>query len=305
MKPKKVVVAGATGDLGTKIVKALLDLRTEVTALVRATSDRSKLQAMGVRNFVVGDMMSKQSLKDALHADDDYDAIVASAAGYTRHSKGDSTETDTIGYKNLVDATKEADIPRFVLISILECDKALTVPHFHHKYLVEQYLREKKQPFIALRPGAFLDQAQDFIPPKLAKGVFPVFFEGDYGTICTPDLARYAATAAVSVPDGELNTTVDVGLRTPVNGDSLAAAFSKVLNKPVKAKPAFPPFVTKFVMPIVGKFNSSLGDMNSMVRWVNTGAYVSKDTTRQQKLFGDLPTVEEAVRRYCKDRKLI
>jgi hypothetical protein len=40
---------------------------------------------------------------------------------------------------------------------------------------------------------------------KIEKGIVPVFFEGvDYGTIYTPDLARYAAIAVVSVPDTEL-----------------------------------------------------------------------------------------------------
>ena len=115
MNAKKVVVAGATGNLGNKIVKALLDQGAKVTAMVRATSNRTKLEEMGVKNFVVGDMMDKASLKEALSPKYGFDAIVASAAGYTRHSKGDSAKTDTVGYQNLVDATREAGIPRFVL----------------------------------------------------------------------------------------------------------------------------------------------------------------------------------------------
>ena len=33
--------------------------------------------------------------------------------------------------------------------------------------------------------------------------------------------------------------------------------------------------------------------------------YVSKNTQRQKELFGDLPTIEEAVARYFKDRNSI
>ena len=66
-----------------------------------------------------------------------FDAIVASAAGYTRYTKGDSSQIDTVGYWNLVDAAKEAGIPRFVPISILESDKAVTVPPLHTTYLIE------------------------------------------------------------------------------------------------------------------------------------------------------------------------
>jgi uncharacterized protein YbjT (DUF2867 family) len=303
---KRVVVAGATGSLGSKIVKELLVLGADVTAMVRATSNRSKLEKLGIKNFVIGDLMDKASLKQALSPEHRFDAIVASAAGYTKHSKGDNPKTDTIGYQNLVDATKEAGIPRFVLISILESDKAVKVPHFHNKYLNEQYLRQKGQPFIALRAGAFLDQTPDFILPKIGKGILPVFFEGvDYGTIYTPDLARYVAMAAVTLPDTELNTTIDVGLSTPVNSNSLAAAFSKVLGKPVKPKAVVPSFVTKVLMPVFGLFNANMKDMYEMIKWVNKGEYISKNTQRQKQLFGDLPTIEEAVRRYAKDNKLI
>jgi uncharacterized protein YbjT (DUF2867 family) len=306
METKKVVVAGATGALGSKIVKALLEQGSEVTAMVRATSNRGRLEEMGVNSFVVGDMMDKSSLQEALSPKHKFDAIVASAAGYTRHSKGDSTKTDTTGYQNLVDATREAGIPRFVLISILESDKATSVPHFHNKYLIEKYLAEKQQPFIALRPGAFFDWSDSFMLKKIRSGVVPVFFnEVNYGTIYTPDLARYVAIAATSLPDSELNTTIDVGWSEAVNGKKLAAAFEKVLKKPMKARPVIPPFVVKVIAPVLAAINSNMKDMLEMVKWINTGVYISKDTNRQKKLFGDLPTIEEAVGRYCRDKNLI
>lgn len=305
MKAKKVVMAGATGKLGNKIVRALINQGAEVTAMVRATSDRRKLEEMGVKKFVVGDMMDKDSLKEALSPKHGFDAIVASAAGYTRHSKGDSTKTDTIGYRNLVDAAKEAVIPRFVLISILESNNAVNVPHFHNKYLIEKYLIEKKQPFIALRPGAFFDWSDDFMLKNIKKGKMSLLFYGvDYGTIWTDDLARYTALAAISLPDSELNTTIDVGWSTPVNSRSLEAAFKKVFNKPFKVKPIIPSFLFKILAPVFS-LNSNMKDMVEMVKWVNRGDYISKDTERQKKLFGDLPTIEEAVKRYCKAHNLI
>jgi uncharacterized protein YbjT (DUF2867 family) len=84
------------------------------------------------------------------------DAVVASAAGFSAHSartKGDNSRTDTEGYRNLVDATKRAGVPRFVLISILECDKATGMPHFRQKFVTEQYLAETRQPYLSLRAG--------------------------------------------------------------------------------------------------------------------------------------------------------
>ena len=306
MAKKIVAVAGATGSLGLKIVKAVMETGAQVRALVRSSSNRAALEALGVTDFAVGDMLDPVSLREALSIGPRADAIVASAAGYTRHTKGDSPETDTIGYRNLVDAAREAGIAKFVLISILESDRAASVPHFHHKYLVEQYLKEKEQPFISLRAGAFLDQTQDRVLAGVKSGVFPALFVGvALGMIYTPDLARYAALAAVSLPAAASGTIVDVGWETPATGENLASAFSKVLERPVAVRPAFPPFMTNVMLPFMGLFVPFAKDMSAMMKWIKTGNYVSRNPGRQKELFGDLPSIEEAVRRYCRDRGLI
>lgn len=305
MNTKKVIVAGATGMLGSQIVKELLGQGAEVTAMVRASSNRDALSRMGVKNFVVGDMMDTASLKQALSPKHGFDVIVASAAGYTRRKKGDSAATDTIGYRNLVDATKEAGIPRFVLISILESDKARSVPHFYNKFQIEKYLKEKKQPYIALRPGAFLDQTPDFIIKKITKGILPTFLTGTYGIIYTPQLARYTALAAVALPDTELNTSIDVGWDRPVNEKVLSAAFASILKKKIEVKPVIPPFALKYILPLIARFSENIKDMYEMIRWIDTGVYISKNPQRQKELFGELPTVEESVAQYCRDKGLI
>jgi uncharacterized protein YbjT (DUF2867 family) len=306
MEKKVVTLVGATGSLGLNIAREVIAQGAQVRAVVRTTSNRTNLEKIGVTEFITGDMMDPASLKAALAVSPKANAVIASAAGYTGHTKGDSPKTDTEGYRNIADASKEANIPRFVLISILECDKAADVPHFYHKYQTERYLQKIGQPFIALRPGAFLDQTDDFVYPKVQKGIFPAFIPGvSMGMIYTPDLARYAAMAAVSLPESALNTTVDVGWNQPVSGDDLAAAFSTVLGKKIISKPAFPAFVANVVMPFIGLFKENIKDLVAMIRWIKKGIYVSSNTQRQKELFSDLPTVEEAVRRYCKDRKLI
>ena len=49
-----------------------------------------------------------------------------------------------------------------MLTSILTCDQTPGVPHFWHKRLAEDRLEEQQVPFVALRPGAFLDQVTRF-----------------------------------------------------------------------------------------------------------------------------------------------
>ena len=123
--------------------------------------------------------------------------------------------------------------------------------------------------------------------------------------VYTPDLARYAAMAAVSLPDSALGRSVDIGWDHPASGNQLAHAFAKVLGRPIREKPAFPPFAAKVVMPLLSIFKPGLRDMIAMMRWIGSGAYISRNPQTQKELFGELPSVEEAVRRYCQDRSLV
>jgi uncharacterized protein YbjT (DUF2867 family) len=244
MEMRVATVVGASGTLGSEIVRALLEKGARVRAMVRATSDRTKLESLGVTDFVVADLMDPASLRRALTAEPRAEAVVASAVGFSAHTartKGDNSRTDSEGYRNLVDAAKNAGVPRVVLISILECDKASEVPLFHQKFVTEQYLAEKRQPYLALRAGAFLDRARDRVAPKVRKGVFPEMAPGvAMSMIYTPDLARYAAQAALDVPASALNQSVDVCWDVPATGPLLAAAFTRALGRPVVAKSAFP-----------------------------------------------------------------
>ena len=109
----------------------------------------------------------------------------------------------------------------------------------------------------------------------------------DYATVYIHDLAGYAAVAATSVPTSELNISVDVGWSWLLNDKKLVAAFSKVLNKPMKAKPVISSFIFKVIELVVALFSDNMKDMYEMIKCVDTGEYVSKNTEVQKQLFSD------------------
>jgi uncharacterized protein YbjT (DUF2867 family) len=161
-----VLVVGGTGMLGSQVATELLKRGKPVRALVRSGSDASRLEAAGVE-IARGDMLDAWSL---LRAMEGVDAVVTSAAGYTRHRKGDTPKTDTVGNINLVEAAKRTGVRRFVLTSILTCDQTPQISHFRHKKLTEDRLEDLGVPFVALRPGAFLDQVTRFGGDPFSKG---------------------------------------------------------------------------------------------------------------------------------------
>jgi uncharacterized protein YbjT (DUF2867 family) len=214
-----VLVVGGTGMLGGQVVTAPLSRGKRVRALVRSASNPAQLENAGVA-IGRGDMMDSPSLVRAMHG---VDAVITTAAGYTRHSKGDTAKIDTVGNRNLVDAAAQTGIRRFVLTSILTCDQTPQVPHFWHKKLAEDRLEERGVPFVSLRPGAFLDAITRMRGDPLAKGrlmwlgspMIPLTF------VLTQDVAGYLADA-VDAPGVE-GQRIDIGWDRPVSSRGCTA----------------------------------------------------------------------------------
>ncbi|HEX3206731.1 MAG TPA: SDR family oxidoreductase [Propionibacteriaceae bacterium] len=289
-----VLVVGGTGMLGGQVVAELLSRGKQVRALVRPTSDATQLEWAGVV-IARGDMMDPASLLKAM---DGADAVISTAAGYTRHSKGDTDEIDTIGNRNLADAASRAGVRRFVLTSILTCDETPQIPHFWHKKLAEDRLEELGVPFVSLRPGAFLDLITRMAGDPFAKRrlmwfgspTIPLSF------VLTQDLAGYLADA-VNTPgiDGQ---RIDIGWDRPVSMQEIAQISGRLLGQQIRVR-TIPAGLINAAGAVVGKFNPMVKDLTAMTRWFQTGQYVA-DPSRQREVFGQVPTAEDAIARFVR-----
>ncbi|WP_133801584.1 SDR family oxidoreductase [Kribbella caucasensis] len=286
-----VLVVGGTGHLGSLVVDELLARGKKVRALVRPGSNASKLESKGVE-IARGDMLDLDSLVAAMTG---ADAVITTAAGYTGRNKN-ATEIDTIGNSNLAEAAHQAGVRRFVLTSILTSDQTPDVSHFWHKKLAEDKLEQLGVPFVALRPGAFLDQITQLGGDPFEKKrlmwfgtkTVPLTF------VLTADLAGYLA-AAVDAPgvDGQ---RIDIGWDRPVSMQNIADIATRLLGAKVKVR-AVPTGPIRAIGAVAGPFLPLFKDMSAMLAWLGTGKYVA-DTTRQREVFGPVPTAEDALKRF-------
>lgn len=105
MEGKKILVAGATGNLGGKIVNALLDLGADVSALVRPSSDAVKIKDLenkGIKIHQV-DFTNEDQLIEACAGNS---CVISALAGLRE------VIVDT--QKLLLDAAVQAKVPRFI-----------------------------------------------------------------------------------------------------------------------------------------------------------------------------------------------
>ncbi|QJT06399.1 SDR family oxidoreductase [Streptomyces asoensis] len=286
-----VLVVGATGSLGSKVVDELLGRGKNVRALVRPASDASRLESRGVQ-IARGDMLDVDSLVAAMNG---ADAVITTAAGYTRGGKN-ANDIDTIGNANLAEAAHRTGIRRFVLTSILTSDQTPQVPHFWHKKLAEDKLEQLGVPFVALRPGAFLDQVATMAGNPLDKGrliwmskaTVPLTF------VRTSDLAAYLAAAVDA--EAEAGERIDIGWDRPVSMREVADVMGHRAGKKIKVW-AVPSVVVRAVGAVVGRFYPVVKDMAAMFGWFETGRYVA-DSRRQEQLFGPVPTAKDVLARF-------
>jgi uncharacterized protein YbjT (DUF2867 family) len=282
-----VLVIGGTGMLGSQVVHRLIARGKRVRALVRPTSQTEKLLAAGVE-LAAGDLLAPETLLRAL---DGVDAVVTSAAGYTRHTEGDTIETDGTGNLNLVDAAAEVGVRRFVLTSILNCHETPDVPHFWAKKLAEDALAERGVPFVALRPGAFVDMFGMWGGDGFAAG--RVAWTGDSTVrqtfVYTPDLAEYLAAAV----DADVNAgeRIDIGWDRPLSAKEVAAIAGEILGHDLELMEIDPAQMRR-----PGMSDEAMKDLMAMFDYFRTGRYVA-DTRRQAKVFGPVPVAEETIRR--------
>lgn len=221
--------------------------------------------------------------------------MVSTAAGYTRHSKGDTDEIDKTGNRNLADTASRTGIRRFVFTSILTCDQTPEVPHFWHKKLAEDRLEELGVPFVSLRPGAFLDMVTRMGGDPFAKGRLMWFGSTTipHTFLLTHDLAGYLADA-VDAPGVE-GERIDIGWDRAVSIQEIAQISGRLLNQQIRVR-TIPAGVINTAGAVMGKFSPRVKDMVAMFHWFQTGRYVA-EPTRQREVFGQLPTAEDAIDR--------
>jgi uncharacterized protein YbjT (DUF2867 family) len=294
---KSILVIGGTGYLGGKVISHLLARDVSVSALVRQGSDTGGLESRGVHT-IMGDLTERETIMPALK---NIDAVISTAIGYSKRKKGDSLKSvDDMGNRNLVEALKQANIPRVVFTSILTADKARSVPHFWQKKLIEDYMGNKGVKYVALRPGAFLDQnpRNDFFASGLKKGSLRVIGSTSvkWTMVLSDDVAKYLAMAALdeNIPFGK----IDIGMNEPMNAEMLAAYASEYTGSPVKVS-AIPWGLVGGSLSLMGLFKPEMADLKKMFDYFFTGQYVA-DTALQQKYFGEVPTVKDSVFRYCR-----
>ena len=160
----KVVLAGAYGNLGAEVFKALLKAGHEVVAADMIERD---LGVTGKFTFKKIDVTNPETLKGMCDGAD----CVISTVGLTKTSaEVTNYQIDLDGNVNILNEAKRAGVKFFTYISVIKADKAPGVPMVHAKYLFEEELKRSGITYCIHRPTGYFYDIVKVFRPMIEKG---------------------------------------------------------------------------------------------------------------------------------------
>jgi len=206
-----ILVAGATGAVGSEIVRRLLGRGKKVRALVRTSSDPQKVDSLEKAGAEIarGDLKDAASLERACHG---VSAVISTVSMIGTGKEGDSFEaTDSQGTRNLIDAARAAGAERFLFISF-DLSGMPDAPIVKAKGEVEDHLKSSGLDYTIIQPSFFMENwlGQMLFADPIA-GTAKVYGEGTAKIryVSALDVAELAAQAVSS--SAARNATIRFG----------------------------------------------------------------------------------------------
>jgi uncharacterized protein YbjT (DUF2867 family) len=227
----KILVTGATGFIGPKIVHALRAQDRDVRVLVRRPERGARLAGWGAE-LVTGDITDPASLRAAAAGCTHVIHLVALIKG----SAADFHRVMTEGTHHLLAAAREAGVERFVLMSALGTTSTSkdAVPYYDAKWAEEQAVSGSGLEYTIFRPSFVFGRGgalATFMKQVRYSPVVTVIGSGKRRVqpIWIDDVAEHFARA-LDTP-AAANKTFEIGGPDIVTWDELYRTIAKVLGK--------------------------------------------------------------------------
>jgi uncharacterized protein YbjT (DUF2867 family) len=215
-----VLVIGATGEVGSELVKALLQRGADVRAFTR--KQRKPGTFPGAVEVALGDLSDPVSVAEAMKNVDKLFLLIG----------GENIPVELTQALIACGLAKKAGLKHVTYASIYRADQFLDVPHFANKYAVEEAIRVGGMPYTILRPAYFAQNELRLKSELTGLGVYPIPV-GNEG-LAVVDIRDLAEAAAISLTEeGHNGKMYDLVSSEMLRGPDAAATWSKLLRREI------------------------------------------------------------------------
>ena len=251
MGESRILVVGATGQLGSVIVRKLAGSGVKVRALARNRDGLARFAPMA--EVAAVDLRDLPALTEACRG---IDQIVATANNNLGKGPTSPTRMDLSLYQNLCAAARNTGVRRLMYVSFRGVSQDAPVDIFRIKWYIEDAIRRSGVRHVMLRPTAFMDIWIDQIIAKgiREKGVATIFGDGNTiaNYIAVDDVAQFAVN--ILARDEIVNEAVDAGGPSDVSMNHIATLVERRLKTSGKRRHV-PVAAMRLLPPVVRPFN--------------------------------------------------
>ena len=206
-----ILVTGATGYVGRRVVRKLVEEGEMVRCLVRPSSELAIFEGLDVETHI-GDVTDPPSLTSACQHSDAVVHLVAII-----RERGDYTldRVNHLGTRNVVEAAREAEVKRLVHLSAVRARSEPRYPFLYSKWQGEQAIVKSGVSHVILRSSIIFGRGDEFINALAASmrwgPVAPIIGRGK--TRFQPILAEDVATCIIEAlkDQGLTGSIVEIG----------------------------------------------------------------------------------------------
>ena len=288
------LVVGATGLVGMEICRLLSAAGKPVRALVRASSDRAKvekLKAFGA-NPVTGDLRDAESLKAACQGANTIITTASAMPFAYDASRNTMQSTDRDAYLRLIGIARDARVQQFVYTSFPPL--AASFPLQDAKRAVEKALRESGLTHTILQPTYFveiwLSPAVGFDYPNHKATIYGAGGNA-ISWISFLDVAQFAVASVNNT--SARNATFELGGPEGISPSNVVTLFERVGRHPFEVSHVPVEALQKQLADAVDPMQKSFAGL-----MLGYASHQAIDMSRTiQKLSVKMRTVEDYVRR--------
>ena len=227
-----ILVVGATGSLGRKVVKSLVASGEDVRAMTRVVSRADDLKALGARP-VRGDLTDPDSLEFALRG---ASSVVMAAHSMLGRGAEASELIDDKGHRTLIDLAKAAGVEQMIYTSVLGASSDHPIDFWRTKARIERYLQDSGMTYTIVRAAAFMEiYGYLLIGKPIIEGKRVMLFgsgTNPRNMVAAEDVAK-VVVGALRIPSLR-GSTINVGGPQNLSGRDVVEIFERVSGRKAK-----------------------------------------------------------------------
>ena len=250
----KVILFGATGNLGKEIARELIRQGFDLTVVVRNESKAGSISDI-TRKYIIANVCDPGTLAHIL----DKQEIVISALGKSvspnDKSKPTFEEVDYQGNMNILNEAKRSGVRKFIYVSAFHSENYLHLSYFkvHHEF--SELLKRSGIDYSIIKPPAIFSAFIDMIE-MAGKGQLVTIGKGDKKTnpIYEGDLAKVVVDSISSS-----NSTVEAGGQIIYTRKQINEIVQNAVDSRRKVR-TIPIGLFKLMLPLIKIFNKNTYD---------------------------------------------